>query len=58
MSLVKRILKYLSPYKKRLAAGIFSMVVHSFLTVYFVRVFQNLIETVISNMAGGREGII
>jgi len=34
------------------------MLVHSFLTVYFVRVFQNLIETVISNMAGGREGII
>jgi len=51
-------MRYLFPYKKRLAAGIFSMLVHSFLTVYFVRVFQNLIETVISNMAGGREGII
>ncbi|MGM0436895.1 MAG: ABC transporter ATP-binding protein [Bacillota bacterium] len=58
MVLAKRVMRYLFPYKKRLAAGIFSMLVHSFLTVYFVRVFQNLIETVISNMAGGREGII
>ncbi len=58
MSLPKRVARYLLPYKKRLAAGIFSMMVHSFLTVYFVRVFQNLIETVISNMAGGKEGII
>ncbi|HKL74809.1 MAG TPA: ABC transporter ATP-binding protein [Halanaerobiales bacterium] len=58
MALAKRVMRYLFPYKKRLAAGIFSMLVHSFLTVYFVRVFQNLIETVISNMAGGREGII
>jgi len=58
LALAKRVMRYLFPYKKRLAAGIFSMLVHSFLTVYFVRVFQNLIETVISNMAGGREGII
>ena len=58
MSLSKRVMKYLLPYKKRLAAGVFSMLIHSFVTVYFVRVFQNLIETVISNMAGGREGIV
>lgn len=58
MPLAKRVLKYLYPYKKRLSAGILSMIVHSFLTVFFVRVFQNLIETVISNMDAGRAGIV
>ena len=57
MSLGKRVLKYLLPYKKRLSAGIVSMLIHSFLTVYFVRVFQHLIETVISDIAQGQEGI-
>ncbi|MFW5855712.1 MAG: ABC transporter ATP-binding protein [Bacillota bacterium] len=58
MDLPKRILSYLKPYKKRVTAGIISMIIHSFLTVYFVRVFQNLIETVISDISGGREGIM
>ncbi len=57
MSLLKRIFKYILPYKGRLAAGIFSMLIHAFLTVYFVRVFQNLIETIISDISVGEEGI-
>lgn len=54
----KRIFKYVLPYKGRLASGIFSMLVHAFLTVFFVRVFQDLLETIITDMAAGREGII
>jgi len=57
LSLLKRIFKYILPYKGRLAAGIFSMLIHAFLTVYFVRVFQNLIETIISDISVGEEGI-
>nr|WP_238524753.1 ABC transporter ATP-binding protein [Halanaerobium hydrogeniformans] len=34
------------------------MLVHAFLTIFFVRVFQDLLETIISDMAAGREGII
>ncbi len=58
MSLAKRIFKYILPYKKRLAAGILSMLIHSFLTIFFVKVFKDLIETIIADISGGREGLI
>jgi subfamily B ATP-binding cassette protein MsbA len=56
--IIKRIFKYILPYKGRLAGGVISMLVHAFLTVFFVRVFQGLLETIISDINMGREGMI
>lgn len=58
IELLKRVFKYLLPYKGRLAGGVISMLVHAFLTVFFVRVFQGLLETIISDINMGREGMI
>ena len=57
-SILKRIFSYVLPYKGRLAAGIFSMLVHAFLTVFFVKVFKDLLETIISDISAGGEGIV
>lgn len=57
MSLIKRILRYLSPYKVRLSAGLVSMVFHSFFTIFFVKVFQDLIETIINDISAGGTGL-
>ena len=56
--ILKRVFKYILPYKGRLAGGVISMLVHAFLTVFFVRVFQGLLETIISDINMGREGMI
>ncbi|MFW6273679.1 MAG: ABC transporter ATP-binding protein [Halanaerobium sp.] len=56
--ILKRVFKYILPYKGRLAGGVISMLVHAFLTVFFVRVFQGLLETIISDIDMGREGMI
>ncbi|ADO76408.1 ABC transporter ATP-binding protein [Halanaerobium praevalens] len=56
--LLKRVFKYILPYKGRLAGGVASMLVHAFLTVFFVKVFQDLLETIISDIDMGREGMI
>ena len=56
--LLKRVFKYVLPYKGRLAGGVISMLVHAFLTVFFVRVFQGLLQTIISDINMGREGMI
>jgi len=56
--ILKRVFKYLLPYKGRLAGGVISMLVHAFLTVFFVKVFQDLLETIISDIDMGREGMI
>ncbi len=58
MPLIKRVLKYLFPYKKRLAAGIVSMLIHSFLTIFFIKVFKDLLETIITDISAGQEGIV
>ncbi|MFP4020705.1 MAG: ABC transporter ATP-binding protein [Halanaerobium sp.] len=55
---LKRVFNYVLPYKGRLAGGVISMLVHAFLTVFFVRVFQGLLETIISDIDMGREGMI
>jgi len=55
--LIKRVFSYVLPYKGRLAAGIFSMLVHAFLTVFFVKVFRDLLETIISDISAGGQGI-
>ena len=58
IEILKRVFKYVLPYKGRLAGGVISMLVHAFLTVFFVRVFQGLLETIISDINMGREGMI
>ncbi len=58
IEILKRVFKYLLPYKGRLAGGVISMLVHAFLTVFFVKVFQDLLETIISDIDMGREGMI
>jgi subfamily B ATP-binding cassette protein MsbA len=58
IEILKRVFKYLLPYKGRMAGGVISMLVHAFLTVFFVKVFQDLLETIISDIDMGREGMI
>ena len=58
MEIAQRIFEYIKAYKKRAALAVLCMMLHSFLTVFFVRVFQQLIETIISDMAAEGEGII
>lgn len=58
MPLVKRILRYVKPYKKRLIAGIVAMLFNSFFTIYFFNVFRELIETIIEGMSTGQEGLL
>ena len=58
METALRIFEYIKAYKKRAALAVLCMMFHSFLTVFFVRVFQQLIETIISDMAAEGEGII
>lgn len=57
MPLIKRIFKYILPYKGRLTAGIICMLFHSFFTVFFVKVFQDLIETIITGIATDEKGL-
>ncbi|MGM0601828.1 MAG: ABC transporter ATP-binding protein [Bacillota bacterium] len=57
IKILKRVFKYVLPYKGRLAGGVFSMLVHAFLTVFFIKVFQDLLETIISDISAGNEGI-
>ncbi|MFW6007511.1 MAG: ABC transporter ATP-binding protein [Halanaerobiales bacterium] len=57
MDLLKRLYQYISPYRKRLIAGIISMLVHSFFTIFFIRVFQDLLETIISDLSMGDNGV-
>jgi subfamily B ATP-binding cassette protein MsbA len=57
VKLLKKIYKYVTPYKGRLTLGILSMLLHSFLTVYVVKVFKDLMETVISTLEPGKQGL-
>ncbi|NLM97402.1 MAG: ABC transporter ATP-binding protein [Halanaerobiaceae bacterium] len=57
MTLIKRILKYIKPYKGRLAAGIIAMLLHSFFTIFFFNVFQRLVDTIITGIAQGEKGL-
>ncbi|SDC09464.1 MULTISPECIES: lipid A export permease/ATP-binding protein MsbA [unclassified Candidatus Frackibacter] len=58
MELMKRVLSYVKPYRKRLAAAIFSMILHSFLTILFIKVFKDLIDTMINNISNTGEGLV
>ena len=57
LSLTKRVFSYIKPYKGRLAAGIFSMLLHSFFTLFFFNVFHNLINTIIEDISTGEKGL-
>ncbi len=56
MDIALRIFEYIKLYKKRAALAVLCMLLHSFVTVFFVRVFQELIETIISGLAEEGEG--
>ncbi|SJZ47353.1 lipid A export permease/ATP-binding protein MsbA [Selenihalanaerobacter shriftii] len=58
MELIKRILNYVKPYRKRLATAIVAMMLHSFLTVLFIKVFKDLIDTMINNISNTGEGLV
>ena len=53
MKLIKRVLKYLSPYKGRFILAIISMIIYSALTVLFFDQFQELIDTIIRGLEAG-----
>ncbi|MFW6378027.1 MAG: ABC transporter transmembrane domain-containing protein, partial [Bacillota bacterium] len=57
MDVLKRLYSYLIPYKKRFIYAIISMVIHAGLTVFFVRVFQELLETIIADISADDGGI-
>lgn len=57
MSLAKRVFAYIKPYKGRLTAGIISMLLHSFFTLFFFNVFHNLINTIIEEVSTGEKGL-
>ncbi|MFW5873684.1 MAG: ABC transporter ATP-binding protein [Bacillota bacterium] len=57
MNVLKRLYSYLIPYKKRFIYAIISMVIHAALTVFFVRVFQELLETIIADISADDGGI-
>ena len=57
MNLLKRLYSYVGPYKKRFIFAIMSMVIHAALTVFFVRVFQELLETIIADISADEGGI-
>ena len=58
MDIALRIFQYIKVYKKRAFLAVLCMVLHSVLTVSFVRVFQELIETIISDLAAEGEGVM
>jgi subfamily B ATP-binding cassette protein MsbA len=57
LSLAKRVFAYIKPYKGRLTAGIVSMLLHSFFTLFFFNVFHNLINTIIEEISTGEKGL-
>lgn len=58
MDVALRIFEYVKVYKKRAFLAVLCMILHSVLTVSFVRVFQELIETIISDLAAEGEGVM
>lgn len=58
MELIKRILVYVKPYRRRLAAAVVSMILHSLMTLLFIKGFQDLIDTMINNISNSGEGFV
>lgn len=57
MPLLKKIYRYVAPHKRKLVFGILAMLVHSFLTIYVVKVFKDLIDMVITTLEPGTQGL-
>ena len=58
MPLLKKLYRYITPHKKQLILGLISMLIHSFLTIYVVKVFKDLIDMVITTLEPGKEGLM
>ncbi|MGM0470907.1 MAG: lipid A export permease/ATP-binding protein MsbA [Bacillota bacterium] len=58
MNLIKRVLSYVKPYRRRLFAAIVSMILHSLFTILFIKGFKDLIDTMINNIANTEQGFI
>lgn len=54
---LKKIYRYLVPYKYQLTLGIIAMLVHSFLTIFVVKVFKDLMDIVITTLQPGSQGL-
>ncbi len=58
MNNIRRIYQYVKPYRRRFLLAIICMILHAFLTVFFVRVFQELLEAIISDISVEEGGLV
>ena len=58
MDNIRRIYQYVKPYRRRFLLAITCMILHAFLTVFFVRVFQELLEAIISDISIEEGGLV
>ena len=58
MDNIRRIYQYVKPYRRRFLLAIICMILHAFLTVFFVRVFQELLEAIISDISIEEGGLV
>lgn len=57
LPLLKKVYRYIKPYKTQLTLGILAMLIHSFLTVFVVKVFKDLMDIVIAALEPGPQGL-
>ncbi|MFW6237950.1 MAG: ABC transporter ATP-binding protein, partial [Halanaerobiales bacterium] len=57
MSIAKRALRYIVPYKKRLSMGIVAMILHAGVQIFFLHVFRDFIQTIIEELDTGEAGL-
>ena len=57
LPLLKKIYRYIVPYKTQLTLGALAMLIHSFLTVFVVKVFKDLMDIVITTLEPGPQGL-
>ncbi|NLC52560.1 MAG: ABC transporter ATP-binding protein [Firmicutes bacterium] len=57
LPLLKKIYRYIVPYKTQLTLGVLAMLIHSFLTVFVVKVFKDLMDIVITTLEPGPQGL-
>jgi len=58
MDNIRRIYQYVKPYRRRFMLAIICMILHAFLTVFFVRVFQELLEAIIADISVEEGGLV
>ncbi|HHW11596.1 MAG TPA: ABC transporter ATP-binding protein [Firmicutes bacterium] len=57
MPLLKKVYRYIKPYKTQLTLGILAMLIHSFLTIFVVKVFKDLMDIVVATLEPGPQGL-